>query len=92
MAHKYVLTETVADSNSHFSVDTTVTNLKKPEPRFTILYQDDIFPLSKLQPRLLRCSRGRSCRETVGLYTIEIYPSVSGAAATAKAELRSPGG
>lgn len=54
-------------------------------------YQDNIFPLLKLQPKLLHCSRGRSCRETVGLSTIEIDLSVSGAAVTVTGELWSPG-
>lgn len=54
--------------------------------------QENIFPpLLKLQPKLLRCSGGRSFRETVGLSTIEIHVSVSGAAVTATGELRSPG-
>lgn len=87
------LTEIVADSNSHFLVDHNFDKCYKSWAKLhNTTYQEDIFPLSKLQPKLLRCHKGRSCRETVGLSMLEIRPSVSRAAATAKGELQSPGG
>lgn len=50
------------------------------------------FPTLKTPAKHLHCSRGKSCRETVGLSMTQIPLSVPGAAATAKGKLWSPQG